>query len=109
MSDECLVHGVRWVVECVELLSKRVVCATKWLLENKETGNLKIAYFGSSTGASAALSAAADLNTIITALIITHSRKGRVIYPRGYMIRRSTVSTHYMKLVLITKTGWPWH
>ncbi len=58
----------------IELLSKRVVCATKWLLENKETGNLKIAYFGSSTGASAALSAAADLNTIITAVV---SRGGR--------------------------------
>ncbi len=51
-----------------------MVCATKWLLENKETGNLKIAYFGSSTGASAALSAAADLNTIITAVV---SRGGR--------------------------------
>ncbi len=58
----------------IDLLSKRVVCATKWLLENKETGNLKIAYFGSSTGASAALSAAADLNTIITAVV---SRGGR--------------------------------
>ena len=58
----------------IELLSKRVVCATKWLLENKETGNLKIAYFGSSTGASAALSAAADLNTIIAAVV---SRGGR--------------------------------
>ncbi len=58
----------------IDLLSKRVVCATKWLLENNETGNLKIAYFGSSTGASAALSAAADLNTIITAVI---SRGGR--------------------------------
>ncbi|MBW8041144.1 MAG: alpha/beta hydrolase [Planctomycetes bacterium] len=58
----------------IELLSKRVVHATRWLLENKETGNLKIAYFGSSTGASAALSAAADLNTIITAVV---SRGGR--------------------------------
>jgi dienelactone hydrolase len=58
----------------IELLSKRVVCATKWLLKNKETGNLKIAYFDSSTGASAALSAATDLNTIITAVV---SRGGR--------------------------------
>lgn len=58
----------------IDLLSKRVVCATKWLLENKETCNLKIAYFGSSTGASAALSAAADLETIITAVV---SRGGR--------------------------------
>ena len=58
----------------IDLLTQRVIMATKWLLENSETHKLKIGCFGASTGASAALSAAADLNTIITAVV---SRGGR--------------------------------
>ncbi len=58
----------------IELLSERVVHATKWLLENSKTSNLKIAYFGASTGAAAALAAAADLSTTVTAVV---SRGGR--------------------------------
>src|SRR5947207_16008202 len=39
----------------IGLLAERLVCATKWAKEQKQTRDLKIGYFGSSTGAGAAL------------------------------------------------------
>src|SRR4030042_6426121 len=43
----------------IELLTRRLIAATYWLQSNQSTGNLKLGYFGSSTGAAAALAAAA--------------------------------------------------
>ena len=43
----------------IELLTRRVVGVTDWLRQNAETGALGIGYFGASTGAAAALEAAA--------------------------------------------------
>ena len=45
----------------ISLLAERLVHATKWARENKITRNLRIGYFGASTGGAAALVAAADL------------------------------------------------
>ena len=42
----------------IPLLSRRVMAATDWLLLQPATRNLKIGYFGASTGAAAALAAA---------------------------------------------------
>src|SRR5947207_12362033 len=39
----------------ISLLAERLVYATKWAKEQKQTRDLKIGYFGSSTGAGAAL------------------------------------------------------
>ena len=39
----------------IEFLAERLVLVTKWLGENEETRDLKVGYFGSSTGAGAAL------------------------------------------------------
>jgi dienelactone hydrolase len=58
----------------IELLAKRVVIATKWLMQNDIARNLKIGYFGSSTGAAAALVAAAQLGNAVGAVV---SRGGR--------------------------------
>ncbi len=58
----------------IELLTGRVISATKWLLKNNETSRLKIGYFGASTGAAAALVAAAELDQTIAAVV---SRGGR--------------------------------
>ena len=58
----------------IELLSDRLVGATKWLRSNKLIKNLKVGYFGSSTGAAAALSAAAYWGPSIRAVV---SRGGR--------------------------------
>jgi putative phosphoribosyl transferase len=44
----------------IERLAKRLIDATEWLTRNSTTRNLKVGYFGASTGAAAALIAAAE-------------------------------------------------
>jgi putative phosphoribosyl transferase len=46
----------------IELLARRFIAVTNWLAQQPDTRDLKIGYFGSSTGAAAALIAAARLN-----------------------------------------------
>lgn len=58
----------------IELLAERLVVAEKWLRTWPGLGNLPIAFFGASTGAAAALVAAARLGTDIAAVA---SRGGR--------------------------------
>ncbi|MFQ6034557.1 MAG: dienelactone hydrolase family protein [Sedimentisphaerales bacterium] len=58
----------------IDLLTTRVVGATKWLLADSALSKLKVGYFGASTGASAALVAAAELGEDIAAVV---SRGGR--------------------------------
>src|SRR3977135_1306973 len=43
----------------IELLAERLVGATDWLIQSPDTKHLRIGYFGASTGAPAALVAAA--------------------------------------------------
>jgi putative phosphoribosyl transferase len=58
----------------IDLLAKRLVAATKWARQQEETRDLRIGYFGSSTGAAAALVAAAELPQDVGAVV---SRGGR--------------------------------
>lgn len=58
----------------IELLAGRLVGATDWLLRFPETARLKIGYFGASTGAGAALVAAAERPKAVGAVV---SRGGR--------------------------------
>jgi putative phosphoribosyl transferase len=58
----------------INLLGERVAAATNWLLQNTATGNLKIGYFGASTGAAAALVAAVEHPYAVGAIV---SRGGR--------------------------------
>ena len=58
----------------IDLLSQRVEGATNWLSVNPATANLKIGYFGASTGAAAALVAAAEHPLTVGAVV---SRGGR--------------------------------
>ena len=58
----------------IELLAGRLVQATEWLTADPETRALPIGYFGASTGAAAALVAAATLPEKINAVV---SRGGR--------------------------------
>jgi len=52
----------------IELLVERLKIATKWLKAEESTKDLKIGYFGSSTGAAAALQAAAsvEINAVVS-------------------------------------------
>jgi len=58
----------------IELLAERLVFATEWLQKNPQTKNLTVGYFGASTGAAAALIAAAKLTEWTKAVV---SRGGR--------------------------------
>jgi putative phosphoribosyl transferase len=58
----------------IELLARRLIGATWWLVDQSETAKLPIGYFGANTGAAAALVAAAELTDLVSALV---SRGGR--------------------------------
>ena len=58
----------------IDLLAHRLIGATEWLKKNPTTKNLAFGYFGASTGAAAALIAAAKLTEDIKAVV---SRGGR--------------------------------
>ncbi|MGH2834634.1 MAG: phosphoribosyltransferase family protein [Solirubrobacteraceae bacterium] len=58
----------------IPLLAARLVGTSLWLKEDEDIDHLPLAYFGASTGAAAALSAAAELGEKVSAVI---SRGGR--------------------------------
>jgi pimeloyl-ACP methyl ester carboxylesterase len=58
----------------IDLLAERLVDATDWLTEFPDTKHLRIGYFGASTGAAAALAAAAIRPDVVDAVV---SRGGR--------------------------------
>jgi len=58
----------------IELLTARLLEATSWLQSENKTKQMKIGYFGASTGAASALKAAAKLGRSISSVV---SRGGR--------------------------------
>lgn len=70
-EEEDSVYSTRFDID---LLAHRLVIATEWLLKQPETKSAKIGYFGASTGAAAALQAAAEIGSAVSAIV---SRGGR--------------------------------
>jgi len=58
----------------IGLLAERLVHATRWVKQQKQTRDLRIGYFGSSTGGGAALVSAAEIPQDVCAVV---SRGGR--------------------------------
>ncbi len=58
----------------INLLTNRLIAATKWVQNFPQTSLLPIGYFGASTGAASALKAAAEIGTPVKAVV---SRGGR--------------------------------
>lgn len=58
----------------IDLLAKRLEIATHWVKNRSDTKDLNVGYFGASTGAAAALNAAANLEDEVYAVV---SRGGR--------------------------------
>jgi putative phosphoribosyl transferase len=58
----------------IELLAGRLTAATSWLAGRADTGGCRVGYFGASTGAGAALWAAAEPGSTVAAIV---SRGGR--------------------------------
>jgi putative phosphoribosyl transferase len=74
----------------ISLLSRRLIDATRWLEGDREVGSLPVAYFGASTGAAAALWAAAEPGVEVAAVV---SRGGRpdLAGPRLAAVRAPTL------------------
>jgi putative phosphoribosyl transferase len=58
----------------IEMITERLIKATQWLVKQEDARGLALGYFGASTGAAAALKAAASLGSRIKAVV---SRGGR--------------------------------
>jgi predicted phosphoribosyltransferase/dienelactone hydrolase len=70
----------------IDLLARRLLAVSRWLLQNSETRDMKLGYFGSSTGAAAALIAAADFDDKVKA-IVTRGGRPDLANPRGVLPR----------------------
>lgn len=68
----------------IPLLARRLVRATDWLAARPDTQELKVGYFGASTGAAAALIAAAERPDMVGAVV---SRGGRPDLAGGALSR----------------------
>jgi len=74
----------------IPLLTSRLVAATWWILRETPATALPIGYFGASTGAAAALAAAAEMGTRIGAVV---SRGGRPDLAGATALPRVTAPT----------------
>ena len=74
----------------IELLARRLAAAVDWLGRHEETASLPVGLFGASTGAAAALIAAAERGSQVAAVV---SRGGRVdlARPRLHEVRAPTL------------------
>jgi putative phosphoribosyl transferase len=68
----------------IDLLADRLLLASEWLKEQPETRHLRLGYFGASTGAGAALQAAARAPERVAAVV---SRGGRPDLASAYLDR----------------------
>ncbi len=73
-SEEAVDERTRHLRFDIDLLARRLVGATDWLRDAPETHHLPLGYFGASTGAAAALVAAAERADFVRAVV---SRGGR--------------------------------
>jgi len=71
----------------IDLLAQRLVGTTDWLQSNQATSHLRLGYFGASTGAAAALVAAAERGDIVRAVV---SRGGRPDLAEPFLDRVKT-------------------
>ncbi len=73
-EEEAIDERTRQLRFDIELLAQRLVAATDWLKAQPQFGDLNMGYFGASTGAGAALMAAAQRSAAVRAVV---SRGGR--------------------------------
>jgi putative phosphoribosyl transferase len=77
----------------IDLLSERLIAVTDWIIQNPDTQKLFVGYFGASTGAAAALVAAAARSNIISAIV---SRGGRPDLARSEDLRNVQAPTLFI-------------
>ncbi len=81
LLEECEADDPRKVFD-IDLLADRLLLAKAWLAERPETRTLRLGYFGASTGAGAALEAAARDPSSVGAIV---SRGGRPDLAERYL------------------------
>lgn len=74
----------------IALLTRRLLAATAWIRQDTRTQSLNIGYFGASTGAAAALQAAAERGQDVAAVV---SRGGRPDLAGEAALRKVTAPT----------------
>lgn len=74
----------------IELLTRRLLAATNWVKQQSQARNFRIGYFGASTGAAAALQAAAELGNGVAAVV---SRGGRPDLAGAAALRKVSAPT----------------
>lgn len=74
----------------IPLLTRRLLSATAWINQDPRTQSLRIGYFGASTGAAAALQAAAEMGAKVSAVV---SRGGRPDLAGQSALRKVTAPT----------------
>lgn len=74
----------------IALLTRRLLAATAWVRQNAATQALRIGYFGASTGAAAALQAAAEMGGKVCAVV---SRGGRPDLAGAAALRKVSAPT----------------
>ncbi|MBX9696784.1 MAG: dienelactone hydrolase family protein [Alphaproteobacteria bacterium] len=84
MEEEAVDELTREYRFDIGLLAERLMHVTDWLHQDKRTKELQIHYFGSSTGAAAALIAAAKKGSMISSVV---SRGGRPDLASDYLTR----------------------
>ncbi len=73
-AEEAVDERTRHLRFDIPFLARRLAAATDWLAQDPQTRELRVGYFGASTGAAAALVAAADHLDVVGAIV---SRGGR--------------------------------
>lgn len=86
-EEEIIDEQTRQLRFDIPLLAERLIKATDWLYQQKECKHFNLAYFGASTGAAAALIAAAERPEITHAVV---SRGGRPDLAHNYLPRVKT-------------------
>jgi len=74
MSEEKIDNQTRQLRFDINLLSNRLISTLDWIMNNPDIQNLSVGLFGASTGAAAALAAAAERPSIVNVIV---SRGGR--------------------------------
>lgn len=90
MSEEKIDNQTRRLRFDINLLSMRLISTLDWIINNPDTQNLNVGLFGASTGAAAALVAAAKRHSVVSAIV---SRGGRPDLADGDILRRVRAPT----------------
>jgi putative phosphoribosyl transferase len=90
INEEKIDNQTRQLRFDINLLSVRLITALNWIMNNPNTRSLSVGLFGASTGAAAALIAAAERHSIVSVIV---SRGGRPDLAGRDSLRRVTAPT----------------